>query len=636
MDHAGAHMGPPTSATCRANDDAYLTTLAYCLSSKCPKSVALWELEQFWAAPATTGDPTVPAKWSYQEALRNVNNTPSVAWAMGNTLNTTMLVNDRFWGIQYRFWPTLDYNSYIMFQYSIVLLVVGFAAPIAITWLSKLPYVSGLVERLNPYLIWPSTVGSYHVQSLPWSLGNPPAMGQALYICGFIILNIILSCVGYRTSQPHPWGYNKRGEILAYAGYRTGEFAFALLPLLILFAGRNNILLWLTNWSHSTFILLHRWVARLFALHTILHSVFLLAARLQTGTYKADVKLPYWQWGIAGTVFVSVMLVFSLLWMRQWSYEVFLIGHIILAVLVIVTSWYHLVLRFPNSQSHEYWLYAAFAVWAFDRIIRVLRVVKNGIRRATVTEVGAHHVRVEIPGIRFSGKPGYHGYVYFPTLTAYKPWENHPFSVNSTALLASYHRNPALSSPSTSLRHSSDVPEISKTETNIKETPATVRPHSVDGITLYVRKSTGMTHFLQKHVGLLTLLDGPYANNPPASILDTDRLILIGGGIGITGLLGFIHAHFNVKLAWTVKHSAEAVVQDLEPILSSVADREVRVGERIDIAALLRQEARAGYKRVGVVACGPPALCDEVRAVVSKLARHEKTIFELEIDAFSW
>ena len=135
------------------------------------------------------------------------------------------------------------------------------------------------------------------------------------------------------------------------------------MPHLILFAGRNNILLWLTNWSHSTFIVLYRWIARLFALHTILHSIFFLAARIQTGTYKSDVKLPYWQWGIAATVFVCVMPVFSLLWMRRLSYEVFLLGHILLAALVIITNWYHLIKRFYYSRSHEYWLYAAVAAW---------------------------------------------------------------------------------------------------------------------------------------------------------------------------------------------------------------------------------------------------------------------------------
>jgi len=88
--------------------------------------------------------------------------------------------------------------------------------------------------------------------------------------------------------------YCINAEWLAYARYRTGEIAFALLPLVIILSGRNNIFLWMTNWSHSTFMLLHRWVARIFALHTILHSIFLLAAYKQSGTYSANTPELYW------------------------------------------------------------------------------------------------------------------------------------------------------------------------------------------------------------------------------------------------------------------------------------------------------------------------------------------------------
>jgi hypothetical protein len=55
------------------------------------------------------------------------------------------------------------------------------------------------------------------------------------------------------------------------------------------------------------------------------------------------------------------------------------------------------------------------------------------------------------------------------------------------------------------------------------------------GLTLFVRKNAGMTGFLKAHEGLLTLLEGPYPTNPTKAVLQSDRLLLIGGGIGITG-----------------------------------------------------------------------------------------------------
>lgn len=503
------------------------------------------------------------------------------------------------------------------------------------TLLTHLPLTSTGIDKLKPYIIWPSSIGGYHIRPLPFSLGNAPTMGQLWYILGFFILNVILTCVSYVLMYPlpHPWGYNHRGEILAYVGYRTGEIAFALLPLVILFAGRNNVLLWLTNWSHSTFLLLHRWVARLFALHTILHSIFLWAARVQTGTYSSDVKLPYWVWGIVGTIFVCLMLVFAMLWARKLSYEIFLIGHIIMALFVLVGSWEHLILRFGYSGSHEYWLYAAVAVWVFDRSLRIVRIINNGACKATVTEVGSNHVRVDIHGVRFHGRPGYHGYIYFPTLNPLKPWENHPFSFNSKTLLRSSERSilsDSTGSTAPSTREKTDVDTTSTAINSSGTCPVT------KGITCIIRKSKGMTKLLQQNASLLTFVDGPYRSNRTDAILKCDRLLLIGGGIGITGLLGYLINHANVKLAWSVGESASAVVKELDAVLADVADKEVKIGERLDVDALLHREVRAGYDKIGVVVCGPGGLCDGVRAKVSALGRHEKTIFELEVEGFSW
>jgi ferredoxin-NADP reductase len=142
-----------------------------------------------------------------------------------------------------------------------------------------------------------------------------------------------------------------------------------------------------------------------------------------------------------------------------------------------------------------------------------------------------------------------------------------------------------------------------------------------------------MTRLLQQHASLVTLLDGPYPNNPPASVLSCDRLLLIGGGIGITGLLTFINAHVNIKIAWSVKQADEALAREMDSAVRSVADHEIRIAERLDVRGLLQQEVDVGYQRV---VCGPPSLCDDVRALVSSLGRHESVKFELEVDAFAW
>jgi hypothetical protein len=198
--------------------------------------------------------------------------------------------------------------------------------------------MSTLLDKIKPRLVYPSLIGTYHVRALPFQLGNAPTIGQTWYIIMFLILNVILTAAGYRSYQPNTMFDNKWQEIMGYISARTGVLAFALAPLVILLSGRNNILLWLTNWSHSTYMLLHRWVARIFALQVILHSITELHLYKEMGVLGTEQVAEYWIWGIVATLAVVIMIVVSTLYFRRLSYEVFLITHIILAVFVIAGS----------------------------------------------------------------------------------------------------------------------------------------------------------------------------------------------------------------------------------------------------------------------------------------------------------
>lgn len=103
--HGGGHShgAPPTSAQCRAGDTSFLTTLAYCIHTKCQASnVPVWRLEQYWAQQAT-GDPSVPPKWDYTTALQQVTTAPNTTYARGSTLNYTALVDPMTYAMQEKF-----------------------------------------------------------------------------------------------------------------------------------------------------------------------------------------------------------------------------------------------------------------------------------------------------------------------------------------------------------------------------------------------------------------------------------------------------------------------------------------------------------------------------------------------------
>jgi hypothetical protein len=653
-----------TSTECWAKNDEYLTSLAYCMHTRCeslgfPDS----KLETFWEQQATgqtnAGVRSVPAKWSFAQALAQVSSPPTFTLAANATeLNETSLVNSLTYQSQFNVlygvqretsfenlagqvlththrarWPVLTFTAS-----RVIILCVGFTLPILLTWSQLLPVVGRLIRKSKPYILWPSTIGSYSVRPLPFLLGNAPTVGQALYVLALSILTVVLCCVNYKSFQPSAWYLSSYYEVFAYAMYRTGEIAYIISPLIFLFASRNNILQWLTNWSHSTYLVLHRWVARIYALLAILHSILALILYKKNGRFAMDASMLYWKWGIVATVVTTVLAFFSGLHFRRSSYEVWLLIHILLSVILIVGCWYHAYTLYKFLGGVFYFLCAASAVWFLDRIGRIARLVGVGPRYAKVTDLGSNYVRIDIPAVRWGADPGKHVYVYFPTLRPMRFWENHPFSVLPTHLLGDTRHVRHIDSMASSQHGPQDLEKIASKPTSIGSPPAnTVYQHPGAGLTLYVRKATGMTRYLEANSSLLTFIEGPYRNNSSTAILRCDRVLLICGGIGITGLLPFAHNHWNVKLAWSLRESAQCLYNEMEPSLHGILDKDIRIGRRLDIGALLAEEAALGWERVGVVACGPASMCDEVRATLIRVAKSSnKTEFEFEVEAYTW
>ena len=124
---------------------------------------------------------------------------------------------------------------------------------------------------------------------------------------------------------------------MTYFTNRLGVFSFANISLIFVYAGRNNILLHLTNWSHGTFLLLHRWVAWIATLQVVLHSAIYLDKYVHTGTHATETQLPYWVWGVVATLCMSILLPSSILPIRESLYEFFLAWHVLLSIFVLQT-----------------------------------------------------------------------------------------------------------------------------------------------------------------------------------------------------------------------------------------------------------------------------------------------------------
>ena len=93
MSSMGIDMGSDTSPDCYATDDAFLESLAYCLSTHC-QDVSVWVLEKYWVmnVAGTSINQPMP-KATYQQTIANMTTKPTDTLVIGEDLNKTMIVS---------------------------------------------------------------------------------------------------------------------------------------------------------------------------------------------------------------------------------------------------------------------------------------------------------------------------------------------------------------------------------------------------------------------------------------------------------------------------------------------------------------------------------------------------------------
>ena len=515
---------------------------------------------------------------------------------------------------------------------SIVVLLSGVVIPIGLSLLRFIPWPAHLVTKFNAYFIYPPAFGSRH-QSPILGIAHVPTRGQALFIAYLVAINVILCAAGINSRQPNAWAETTKGEILVYVSNRAGVLSFANVPLLILYAGRNNVLLWLTNWSHGTFLLLHRWVAWICTLQAILHSLIYLHQYSSSGDHASESKLAYWVWGAVGTIAMSVLLPTSTLPLRSKMYELFLAWHVVVSVFVVAACYLHIYHRFQRQWGYETWIFVAIAVWGFDRVMRLARLARNGVRTATVTVLDHDYVRVNVEGVSGNG----HAYLYFPTAT-WRVWENHPFSIASATLPPRHDGHAATEKQRSTVdveKHATRATSTSGQSDSIaadSHGSGQVLPTTI-GLTFLLRLRSGLTRRIGSRTRLPVLVEASYGQHEDLSRYPL--LIGIAGGVGITALVPLFRSHpGRTKLFWGTRSSA--IVEDLHDTLAGV-DKEIFVGKRMDVFHVLDHELADRSERAVIVVSGPSGMADEARMAVARLGRDKrKTSVRLVEESFSW
>lgn len=309
---------------------------------------------------------------------------------------------------------------------------------------------------------------------------------------------------------------NRRIAITRYISIRTAVIACMLVPLLVLFGGRNNFLQYLTGWNSTTMMVYHRWIARMVVVMAFVHSVGYTVYYILEGEYKDQMETqPYIQWGIVSSICAALICFQGLLFLRRRWYEVFLVIHIVLAVFFIVGLWFHLY-----DLGYSMLVYATIAVWLFDRLVRVIRIASFGFKPAEISLLADETLRVEVPRPSH-WKPTAGGHAWLHFCHGFRFWQAHPFTfVNS----------------------------VDKENT----------------VVFYCKVKKGMTksiyNKLEKSPGRKTVMrvavEGPYGK--PSPVAKHSSAVFVAGGSGIPGIYSEVVqlAKTNIpllKLVWILR-----------------------------------------------------------------------------------
>lgn len=482
-----------------------------------------------------------------------------------------------------------------------------------------------------------------------------PTRVESIVIFFFICLNILLTTVHYSfksTQEP------RAVQLMEFVADRTGLLSFGLIPLLIIFAGRNNILTTLTGIPYSTFIVFHKWVARFMWIHALIHSAAWTAYAVYYDYMSSYVADTYWRWGIVATILGGLILFQAFHVFRNMAYETFLFIHIVLAILFIVGCWWHCY-----TLGWLEWVYVSWAVWIFDRFLRIVKMCMFGFRNAQIELISENTFKITVKhGKWFAPYPGSFGYVYFIKPTMF--WQSHPFTLIDSVL--------------------------NKDETFI-----------------YVKTKEGITKRLNKELAkvpgnkktIRISVEGPYGHRAPVEKYDT--ALLLAGGNGIPG--PYYHAldlsrrqastKQQIKLQWVIrnpnslqwfrdelkvlantnvqtdiyitapqtKEQAEILIEEKKDSTSSdeeakavSSDTSAKDATTTEIINSLSSHINFHYGRpnleeiilnefiaengptVAVMSCGPPKMVDTIRALVAKNLQKSKGRVDLFEELQVW
>ncbi|KAI5479003.1 ferric-chelate reductase [Pseudohyphozyma bogoriensis] len=322
---------------------------------------------------------------------------------------------------------------------------------------------------------------------------------------------------------------------------RCGRIAVANLPILFTLAGRNNIVSLITGFDYQSVKFYHKVLGWTVLLETIIHVICYCAYYVVSlgaeKLYEEYTEL-YFKLGIVATVGGAMIAIGSVSIVRRSFYEIFLILHVIGAAMFLAGSWYHRPIIEP-------WVYAASAIWIFERVCRLIShlagvlhtrvVLRRPLLQAEATVVSGA-ILLNVPFPAGTWEAGQHCYISFwGREVLSKPWlygQSHPFSIIT-------------------IPKADGTPELRFALRIKKGVTRTLANHIL-----------AVTNNTSKPVPLTVSVEGPYGHTP---FLGAESLLLVAGGSGVTHVASLlaeaikkvkegVSATSYVRFVWAVHH----------------------------------------------------------------------------------
>ncbi|KAL8645987.1 MAG: hypothetical protein Q9226_007056 [Calogaya cf. arnoldii] len=425
---------------------------------------------------------------------------------------------------------------------------------------------------------------------------------------------------------------------------RTSLLFVANLPLLYLFAAKNQPIKSLTGYSYESLNIFHRRLGEVMCLLALIHSAGMIGVWY---TILRPVGLGLVQFlllkiillGLGALVAYELLYFTSLGSFRQRWYELFLVLHVSLQVVALVLLWFH------HHGSRPY-VGIALAIFLIDRLVyrMVLKVESSRVSLEVTKDYGTVVLHTLIPleqkrrllkrfvgtGVTRGWTATEHVFLTVPALSRKHFIQAHPFTIASKA------------------------------------------PHIEDSkaeLSLIVRAQDGFSgdllRYARSHTSVIARLDGPYGSQNALLMLEQcDFSIVVAGGSGIAVALPLVWAVHTSRcvndieicpdtksaprtiLIWVIREDTHTSwlgssgIRDLRDSgVDVVIPPPTADNGKPDVPGLIESyvvlASRKGHSKIGVVCSGPDGMNRAVRNSCSSLLAGGYDI-DVEIEKFGW